>query len=117
RDLKDAAEDIRQRLLRVPDVEKVRFYGEQEERIFVEFSHSKLATLGIAPEAIFNSIAAQNAIIPAGEIETESDRVFLRVEGALKGVEAVKAVPVAVNGTVFRLGDIAEVRRDYEDPP
>lgn len=117
RDLKDAAEDIRQRLLRVPDVEKVRFYGAQDERIFVEFSHSKLATLGIDPQVIFNSIAAQNAVTPSGEIETASDRVFLRVEGALKGVEAVASVPVAVNGTVFRLGDIADVRRGYEDPP
>ncbi|WP_163264711.1 efflux RND transporter permease subunit [Chelativorans alearense] len=117
RDLKDAAEEIRQRLLRVPDVEKVRFYGDQDERIFVEFSHSKLATLGIDPQAIFNSIAAQNAVTPAGEIETASDRLFLRVEGALKGVEAVAAVPVAAGGTVFRLGDIADVRRGYEDPP
>ncbi|WP_159585680.1 efflux RND transporter permease subunit [Chelativorans xinjiangense] len=117
RDLKDAAEEIRQRLLRVPDVEKVRFYGDQGERIFVEFSHSKLATLGIDPQAIFNSIAAQNAVTPAGEIETASDRLFLRVEGALKGVEAVAAVPVAAGGTVFRLGDIADVRRGYEDPP
>jgi multidrug efflux pump len=117
RDLKDAAEDVRQRLLRVPDVEKVRFYGDQEERIFVEFSHAKLATLGIDPQAIFSSIAAQNAVTPAGEIETASDRLFLRVEGALDGVEAVAAVPVAVNGAVFRLGDIAEVRRGYQDPP
>src|SRR5690606_26557471 len=104
RDLKDAAENIRQRLRRVPDVERARVYGDQEERIFVEFSHSKLATLAIDPQAIFNSIAAQNAVTPAGEVETASDRVFLRVEGALDGVEAVKAVPVAVGGTVFRLG-------------
>ncbi|EKF18464.1 efflux RND transporter permease subunit [Nitratireductor pacificus] len=117
RDLKDAAEDIRQRLLRVPDVEKVRFYGEQDERIHVEVSHSKLATLGIDPQLIFNSIAAQNAVTPAGEIETASDRVFLRVEGALNGVDAVAAVPVSVNGTVFRLGDIAEISRGYQDPP
>ncbi|MCR4268844.1 efflux RND transporter permease subunit [Nitratireductor sp. ZSWI3] len=117
RDLKDAAEDIRQHLLRVPDVEKVRFYGDQDERIFVEFSHSKLATLGIDPEVIFNSIAAQNAVTPSGEIETASDRVFLRVEGALGGVDAVAAVPVSANGTVFRLGDIADVRLGYQDPP
>lgn len=117
RTLKDAAENIRQRLLRVPDVEKVRFYGEQDERIFVEFSHAKLATLGIDPQAVFDSIAAQNAVTPSGEIETASDRVFLRVEGALEGAAAVAAVPVAVDGDVFRLGDIATVRRGYEDPP
>lgn len=117
RDLKDAAEAMRQRLLRVPDVEKVRFYGEQEERIFVEFSHAKLATLGLDPQAIFNAIAAQNAVTPAGEIETASDRVFLRVEGAFDGVESVEAVPIVANGAVFRLGDVATVRRGYEDPP
>lgn len=117
RQLKDQAETIRQRLLRVADVDKVRFYGAQDEKIFVEFSHAKLATLGIQPQAIFDSIAAQNAVTPVGSIDTPTDRINLRVEGALGGVEAVAAVPVAVNGTIVRLGDIATVTRGTQDPP
>jgi multidrug efflux pump len=117
RALKDEAEAIRQRLLRVPDVDKVRFYGDQDEKIFVEFSHAKLATLGVTPETVFQSIAAQNAVTPAGSVDTASDRIAVRVDGALDGVEAVKAVPVAVGGSLLRLGDIATVSRGYEDPP
>ena len=117
RALKDEAEAIRQRLLRVPDVEKVGFYGDQDEKIFVEFSHAKLATLGITPETIFASIADQNAVTPAGSVDTDTDRIAVRVGGALDGVEAVKAVPVATGGTLLRLGDVAEVHRGYEDPP
>ncbi|BBE74809.1 efflux RND transporter permease subunit [Oharaeibacter diazotrophicus] len=116
RALKDEAEAIRQRLLRVPAVEKVRFYGTRDEKIFVEFSHEKLASLGIAPSAIFAGIAAQNDMTPAGSIDTDTDRVNLRVSGALDGVEAVAAVPVTAGGTTFRLGDIATVRRGYQDP-
>ncbi|WP_181702129.1 efflux RND transporter permease subunit [Chthonobacter albigriseus] len=114
--LKTEAEAIRQRLLRVPNVEKVRFYGDQDQKIFVEFSHAKIAALGIAPQTIFDSIAAQNAVTPAGSIDTPTDRINVRVEGALDGVAAVEAVPVTANGATFRLGDIAKVSRGTEDP-
>lgn len=111
------AEKIKLALLRVPKVEKVELFGELDQRIFVEFSHSRLAALGIPPRAIFDSLARQNAVSPAGSVETATDRVHVRVEGALDGVAAVEAVPVAADGRVFRLGDIATVRRGYEDPP
>ncbi len=111
------AEKIKLALLRVPNVEKVEIFGELDQKIFVEFSHGRLATLGIPPRAIFDSLARQNAITPAGSVETATDRVHIRVDGALDGVAAVEAVPVAANGRVFRLGDIATVRRGYEDPP
>lgn len=114
--LKREAEAIRQRLLRVPDVAKVRFYGDQDAKIFVEFSHEKLASLGITPQAIFDSVAAQNAMTPAGAFETATDRVNVRITGALDGVAAVAAVPVTAGGATFRLGDIATVRRASEDP-
>jgi multidrug efflux pump subunit AcrB len=117
RQLKDRAEEIRQSLLRVPDVEKVRFYGDRPEKIFVDFSHAKLATLGISAEAIFASLEAQNAVAPAGSVETDTDRIAVRVDGALDGVEAVAAVPVAVDGRLLRLGDFATVSRGVEDPP
>jgi multidrug efflux pump len=115
--LKARAEDIRQRLLRVPDVNKVDIIGERPQKIFIEFSHAKLANLGITPQQIFDSVARQNAITSGGAIDTSADRINLRVTGAFSGVDAIAAVPVEVNGRTFRLGDIAQVKRGYEDPP
>jgi multidrug efflux pump len=116
-DLKKRAEDIRQVLLRVPGVNKVDLIGVQPEKIFIEFSHGKLATLGITPQQIFDSVARQNAVTAGGSVETSADRIHLRVTGAFSGAEAIAAVPVQVDGRVFRLGDIATVKRGYEDPP
>src|SRR5436305_1848637 len=115
--LKKAAEGMRQRLLKVPGVTKVDLYGTQDERIFVEFSHAKLATLGITPQALFDSLAKQNNVVPAGTVETSSQRVPLRVTGALDGAKAVAETPVESNGRVFRLGDIASVTHGFVDPP
>jgi multidrug efflux pump len=115
--LKKAAEGFRQRLLKVPGVTKVDLYGIQDERIYVEFSHAKLATLGITPQALFDSLAKQNNVTPAGTVETSSQRVPLRVTGALDGAKAVAETPVESNGRVFRLGDIATVTHGYVDPP
>src|SRR6201987_3576634 len=115
--LKTTAEGFRQRLLKVKGVTKVDLYGVQDERIFVEFSHAKLATLGITPQAQFDSLAKQNNVVPAGTVETSSQRVPLRVTGALDGAKAVAETPVESNGRVFRLGDIANVTHGYVDPP
>jgi multidrug efflux pump subunit AcrB len=115
--LKTVAEAFRQRLLKVDGVTKVDLYGTQDERIFVEFSHAKLATLGITPQALFDSLAKQNNVVPAGTVETSSQRVPLRVTGALDGAKAVAETPVESNGRVFRLGDIATVTHGYVDPP
>src|SRR5712672_749951 len=116
-ELKARAEDIRQRLLRVPDVNKVDILGEQPQKIFIEFSHTKLATLGITPQQIFESVAKQNAVVSGGSVDTAADRVNVRVTGAFSGVAAIAAVPVQADGHSFRLGDIATVKRGYEDPP
>ncbi|MDY3554954.1 efflux RND transporter permease subunit [Gemmata sp. JC717] len=116
-ELKRLAEDARRRLLRVKDVSKVVLVGERPEKVFVEFSHKKLATLGVPPQQVFDSLRRQNAVAPAGSVETPTDRVYVRVEGPFAAVEKVQAVPVYAGGKVFRLGDIAEVRRGYEDPP
>src|SRR5262245_54283079 len=115
-ELKTRAEDIRQRLLRVPDVNKVDIIGERPQKIFIELSHAKLATLGVTPQQIFESVAKQNAVISGGSVDTSADRINVRVTGAFSGVAAIAAVPVDANGQVFRLGDIATVRRGYEDP-
>src|SRR5579872_2593045 len=116
-DLKARAEDIRQRLLRVPNVNKVDIIGEQPQKIFIELSHEKLAMLGITPQQIFDGVARQNAVTSGGSVDTAADRINLRVTGAFGGAEAVAAVPVQVDGRIFRLGDIATVRRGYQDPP
>jgi multidrug efflux pump len=113
---KRIAEDLKSRLLRVPNVTKVNIYGVQDERIFVEFSHVKLGTLGIPPQAIFESLAQQNAVTPAGTIESGAQRIPLRVTGALDGVRAVSETPVEAGGRTFRLGDISTVTRGFEDP-
>src|SRR6185312_5511950 len=104
-------------MLTVDGVTKVDMYGNQDERIYVEFSHAKLATLGITPQALFDSLAKQNNVVPAGTVETNSQRVPLRVTGALDGAKAVAETPVESNGRVFRLGDIATVTHGYVDPP
>jgi multidrug efflux pump subunit AcrB len=112
------AERIRLRLLRLPGVEKVALQGEIEQRIFVEISHARLATLGVAPSAIMEALARQNPVAPAGVVETGTTRVHLRVGGALDGVAAVRNVPVSTtDGRTLRLGEIAEVRRGLADPP
>src|ERR1700740_975905 len=115
--LKKAAEGLRQRLLKVSGVTKVDLYGTQDEKIFVEFSHAKLATLGIPPRALCDSLARQNNVLPAGTVETTSQRVPLRVTGALDGAKAVAETPVERNGRGVRLGDIASVTHGYVDPP
>ncbi|WP_018264402.1 efflux RND transporter permease subunit [Methylosinus sp. LW4] len=110
-------EMFRQRLLETPDIVKVNVYGEQDRKIFVEFSQAKLANLGVTPQALFESLAKQNAVNASGVFETPANRVPLRVTGALKGAEAIAATPVEASGHVFRLGDVADVVSGYEDPP
>jgi multidrug efflux pump len=116
-ELKIRVEDIRQRLLRVPGVNKVDMIGERPQKIFIELSHAKLATLGVTPQQIFDSVARQNAVTSGGSVDTSAERINVRVTGAFSGVEAIAAVPVQAGGRIFRLGDIAEVKRGYEDPP
>jgi multidrug efflux pump len=116
-DLKRLAEDARHRFLRLPGVSKVVLVGDRPEKVFVEFSHAKLATLGVTSRQLFDSLAKQNAVTPAGSVDTAHDRVFVRVEGALDAAARVRDVPVEAGGKLFRLGDVAEVKRGYEEPP
>ena len=115
--MKKVAEAFRQRLLKVKNVTKVNLYGTQDEKIYVEFSNAKLATLGITTDQLFQSLARQNAVVPAGVLETTAQRVPLRVTGALDGAKAVAETPVEANGRVFRVGDIATVTHGFADPP
>ena len=106
----------RQRLLRLPDVAKVELSGVQEEQFVIEFSHTRLAALGITPQQVFDSIRRQNALAQAGTIETGADRIRVDVNSSLASADAIANVPVDVGGRQFRIGDVAEVRRGYIDP-
>lgn len=117
RQLVERAESIRSQLLRVPGVKKVTLIGEQKQRIFVNLSSVKLATLGVGPQAVLDALRNQNALEPGGEVQTAGQSVALRPGGAFNDLDAVRAVPVAANGRVVSVGDIADVRRGYEDPP
>lgn len=115
-ELKHIAESARDRILRIPDVGKVQLYGEQAEKVYVEFSHQRLATIGIRPQQIFDSLQRQNVVAPAGMIDTPDNRVFVRVEGAFDKLDTIRDVPIESTGELVRLGDIAEVKRGFVDP-
>ncbi|MFP6850216.1 MAG: efflux RND transporter permease subunit [Pseudomonas sp.] len=110
------AETLRQRLLHVPGVKKVNIIGEQAERIFVEFSHERLATLGIGPQEVFAALNGQNALTPAGSVETRGPDVFLRLDGAFDELQKIRDTPVIAQGRTLKLSDVATVKRGYEDP-
>lgn len=117
-DLKDVADDLRQQLLRVPDVAKVEIYGNQAERIFIEVSQLKLAQLGLNMEQILAQLGQQNAVANAGVVHGPQDSVALRVDGQFNALQDLRAMPImGASGQQLRLGDIAEIRRGYEDPP
>jgi len=111
------AESVRQRLLHVAGVKKVDILGERPERIFVEFSYARLANLKVAPQDVFAALAKQNAITPAGSIDTSGPQVFMRLDGALDDLQKIKDTPIVSGGRALRLSDIATVERGYEDPP
>jgi len=116
-ELKRIAQQARTRLLKVKDVEKVDIIGEQQEQILLEFSHRKLATLGVTPQQIFDSVARQSVMLRSGSVDTDEDRIHVRVDRSFSGIEQIEAVPVEASGRVFRLGDVAKVTRSYETPP
>ncbi|WP_254048171.1 efflux RND transporter permease subunit [Uliginosibacterium sp. TH139] len=110
------AETLRQQLLHVAGVKKVNIIGEQPERIFVSFSHDRLATLGVAPQDIFAALNSQNLLTPAGSIETKGPQVFVRVDGAFDTLEKIRQTPIVAQGRTLKLSDVASVERGYEDP-
>jgi multidrug efflux pump len=116
REMKDTLLAVRQRLLRVPDVAKVSLIGVQDEVIYVEFSHARLAKLGIPESSLFAGLATQNAVKDAGAIEGTADRVYVRVDGATGSLEKVRDVPIHVGTRSFRIGDVADVHRGPVDP-
>ncbi|MET3133171.1 multidrug efflux pump [Oxalobacteraceae bacterium GrIS 1.11] len=116
-EMKEYADFVRQQLLNVPLVAKVELFGVQDEKINIEFSHKKFAQLGIPFEAIVNQISTQNSVEASGVLVTPTDNLQVRVSGALKTVKDLENLELRANGTTFRLGDFATVKRAYQDPP
>jgi multidrug efflux pump len=117
-DKKKVADDVRQRLLRVKDVNKVELFGTQDEKLYIEISQKRLAVLGLDLNQVLAALGQQNAVASAGTVQTPMDAVQVRVGGAFNSVEQLRAMPIrAANGTQIRLGDIAEIGLGYADPP
>ena len=117
RELRDVVEDIRSKLLQLPDVSKVEVLGAQDEQIFVEFSMKQLASLGIDRSALIAALQAQNIVRPAGTIQTGNEALSVRVSGAFRSEQDLANINFAVGGRMLRLSDIAQIRRGYPDPP
>ena len=117
RELRDYVEGIRSKLLQVPDVSKIEILGAQDEKIYVEFSTRQLAGLGIDRAALIAALQAQNAVIPAGSVQTGDEKLSILVTGAFESENDLLDVNFPSNGRLIRLRDIAEVRRSTSDPP
>ncbi|KVF70980.1 multidrug transporter AcrB [Burkholderia sp. FL-7-2-10-S1-D7] len=115
--LHDYADQLRTVLLRVPGVGKVDYFGDPDQRIFIEADNTKLTRLGISPQQLGQAINAQNDISSAGVLTTADDRVFVRPSGQFDNVAAIADTLIRINGRTFRLGDLATVKRGYDDPP
>ncbi len=117
RELRDYVDDVRSKLLLVPDVTKVEMLGAQDERVFVEFSMQRLAGLGIDRSALIAALQAQNVVSPAGVIQTGNEQLLLRVTGAFESEEDLRNINFVAGGRMIRLRDIADVHRGFADPP
>ena len=116
RELRDQVEEVRKQLLQLPDISKVDMLGAQDERVYVEFSTEQLAGLGIDRPALIAALQAQNAVTPAGVVQTGDEKILVRVSGAFQSERDILAVNFVANGRIIRLGDIARVTRGPADP-
>ncbi|WP_053152698.1 efflux RND transporter permease subunit [Pseudomonas sp. Pf153] len=115
--LKDYADRVQIQLQRVKDVGKVELIGLQDEKIWIELSNVKLATLGLPLAAVQQALEEQNAVSTAGFFETGTERLQLRVSGNFQTVEEIRRFPIRVGDRTFRIDDVADVRRGFNDPP
>jgi multidrug efflux pump subunit AcrB len=115
-ELRDRVDEVRKRLLQLPDISKIDVLGAQDERVYVEFSTEKLAGLGIDRAALVAALQAQNAVVPAGVVQTGDEKILIRVSGDFRSDQDLLAVNFVANGRMIRLGDIARVTRGPADP-
>ena len=125
-EVKTFADNVRQQLLRVPFVSKVELFGVQDEKVFIEISQKRLAQLGLDFNQVLAQLGQQNAIESAGAVQTPLDVLQVRVQGQFEAIEQLRAMPIRgagygagtnAAGSQLRLGDIAEIKRGYADPP
>ncbi len=116
-ELKEQADRVRQRLLKVQDVNKVAIFGAQDEKVFIEISQKRLAQLGLDFNTVLAQIGQQNAVESAGVINSPTDFVQVRVAGQFNSLDELKQFPIRAGGNSFKLGDIADIKRAYVDPP
>jgi multidrug efflux pump subunit AcrB len=117
RQLRDRVEDIRAKVLTVPNVGKVDILGAQDEVIFLEFSTRKIAALGLDSRSIMSSLQAQNAVAPSGVFQAGPERISVRVSGQFESEQSLKAINLRINDRFFPLTDVATITRGYADPP
>jgi len=117
RELRDRVEEVRAKVLTVPDVGKVDIIGAQDERIYLEFSIRKTAALGLDTRSIIASLQAQNAVAPSGVLQAGPERISVRVDGRFTSEESLRAINLRVNDRFFPLTDVARITRGYVDPP
>ncbi|RXT55953.1 ACR family transporter [Bosea sp. Tri-44] len=117
RQLRDYVEDVRAKVLTVPNVGKVNLIGAQDEVIFLEFSTREMAALGVSQQEVIQTLQAQNAIAPSGVIEAGRERISVRVSGQFTSEESLRGLNLRVNDRFFRLSDIATISRGHVDPP
>ncbi|MGJ5197988.1 MULTISPECIES: efflux RND transporter permease subunit [unclassified Bradyrhizobium] len=117
RQLRDRVEEVRAKVLTVPNVGRVDIVGAQNEVIYLEFSPRKVAALGIDQRTILTALQAQNAVSPSGVLQAGPERVAVRVSGQFTSEESLKAINLRINDRFFPLTDVATITRGYEDPP
>lgn len=116
REVRDYAEVVRRSVQALPDAGKVKLFGTRDEIIYIEFSTERLAAMGLNQEAVQATLAAQNAILPSGVIDAGPERVLVRIGGQFSGAESLEDINLRVGDRFFRLTDVADIRRSYEDP-
>lgn len=116
-ELRRIIEDVKREILTVDGIKKVDIIGTQNEEIAIDVSSSKLATLGVSIDQVLSAIKGQNSVNAAGSFVTKGDEIPIRVTGNFENLDQVRSLPIAVNGKIFRLGDVADVKRQFQDPP
>lgn len=110
------AEDLKRQLLSVPNVKKITLIGVQEKSLDVTINKDKLASYQVSTQQLLTALKQQSAMVPAGMVNTDTNNVYLRINGVFDSVDAVKNMPIRINNQTIRLGDIADITMTYKDP-
>jgi multidrug efflux pump len=116
-EVREYADFVRQEFLSIPKVAKVELFGVQDEKINIEFSQKKFSQLGISFESVIAQINSQNVVESSGILTTKTDNLQVRISGALLNIKDLENLQLRANGTTFRLGDFAKIKREYSNPP